>query len=186
MTDPLHAERCDLLSCPFCGGDPMTEFAQTPEGDGAYFVHCQNDGCPAWPNTQGCTEAEAIAAWNTRTPTEAASLVDEDETYQIGVRDGRCEALAEIDRLTGGDGEYFASTLGDDCRDEDAMRDKIVERFAEAASRQEVERLREALERIAGQHGPYSHPFPEGGEGYAAWAVMEARAALTASEEGEA
>ena len=55
-----------------------------------------------------------------------------------------------------------------------------------AASREREARLREALERIAGQHGPYSHPFPEGGEGYAAWAVMEARAALTASEAPDA
>lgn len=50
---------------------------------------------------------------------------------------------------------------------------------AEAAFCAREARLREALERIAGKHGPYSHPFPEGGEGYAAWAVMEARAALT-------
>lgn len=55
------------LPCPFCGSDPMPDFCSTNDGP-AYSFHCQSKDCPAWPNAQGETEAEAIAAWNRRTP----------------------------------------------------------------------------------------------------------------------
>ena len=42
----------------------------------------------------------------------------------------------------------------------------------------ERDRLREALERIAGVKGPYSHPFPESNEGYGSFAIVTAREAL--------
>lgn len=48
-------------------------------------------------------------------------------------------------------------------------------------SQAQAQAMREALRRIAGQAGPYSYPWPETGKGYGSWAVMEARAALSAS-----
>jgi septal ring factor EnvC (AmiA/AmiB activator) len=36
----------------------------------------------------------------------------------------------------------------------------------------------EALEKIAGVKGPYSHPFPEASEGYGAFAIVTSRATL--------
>jgi hypothetical protein len=55
----------ESLPCPFCGCDPMPDYCSTNDGP-AYLFHCQSKDCPAWPSAQGDTEAEAIAAWNTR------------------------------------------------------------------------------------------------------------------------
>lgn len=38
----------------------------------------------------------------------------------------------------------------------------------------------EALDKIAGVNGPYSHPFPEASEGYGAFAIVTSRATLAA------
>jgi Lar family restriction alleviation protein len=54
-----------LKPCPFCGSPPMPDYCSTTDGP-AYSFHCHAKDCPAWPNVQGETEAEAIAAWNTR------------------------------------------------------------------------------------------------------------------------
>lgn len=54
-----------LAPCPFCGNDPVPDYCSSTDGP-AYLFHCQAKDCPAWPNVQGETEAEAIAAWNTR------------------------------------------------------------------------------------------------------------------------
>ena len=54
------------------------------------------------------------------------------ETYEIGKRDGYSDAVAQVDCLTGGDGEYRCCTNGDPERhtpDPDAMIRRIVERF---------------------------------------------------------
>lgn len=59
----------ELLPCPFCGVEAEVHPAydiDTDEVDG-YFVICRNKNCTAWPETDEYpTEAEAIAAWNTR------------------------------------------------------------------------------------------------------------------------
>lgn len=61
----------ELLPCPFCGGEAVPDYCSGPDGP-VYFFHCQSKDCPAWPNVQGETEIEAIAAWNTRPqPAEA-------------------------------------------------------------------------------------------------------------------
>jgi hypothetical protein len=45
--------------------------------------------------------------------------------------------------------------------------------------KEEVERLRAALEKIGGIKGPYSAQWPESQEGYASFAVVTSRDALT-------
>lgn len=59
------SDRETPLSCPFCGSDPMPDYCSSTDGP-AYSFHCQAKDCPAWPSAQGETEADAIAAWNTR------------------------------------------------------------------------------------------------------------------------
>lgn len=59
----------ELLPCPFCGGEAVlhqTYDMDTGAVDG-WFAWCDNDTCECKPETgQFFTEAEAIAAWNTR------------------------------------------------------------------------------------------------------------------------
>lgn len=57
----------ELLPCPFCGGEARIHASH--HGDTHYYqVECGNEyDCGAWPAVRVChTEAEAIAAWNTR------------------------------------------------------------------------------------------------------------------------
>lgn len=56
----------ELLPCPFCGGQ-----AECIRNDIGVFVGCFNEDCPIGPATSTyvdgyATEAEAIAAWNSR------------------------------------------------------------------------------------------------------------------------
>ena len=55
-----------LLSCPFCGGEAET-LNQAPKGTG-YSVGCHDDECRGFIALSWiyATEAEAIAAWNSR------------------------------------------------------------------------------------------------------------------------
>ena len=81
------------------------------------------------------TVREAAAALS------AALHDDPDEAYEIGKRDGYEQAVADIDRMTGGDGEYRVSLLvgaGVDedrhCPDAATMKQRIVDRFSEATA----------------------------------------------------
>lgn len=61
-----------------------------------------------------------------------ATADPDEETYEIGKRDGYSEAVQEIDRLTGGDGEYRYCADHDPDRhtpDPAAMIQRIVDRF---------------------------------------------------------
>jgi len=59
----------ELLPCPFCGYEALvqpTYDIDTNERDG-FFAWCSNYDCECKPQTRDyLTEAEAIAAWNTR------------------------------------------------------------------------------------------------------------------------
>lgn len=72
---------------------------------------------------------------------------DEDEAYEIGLRDGYDKAVQDIDLLTGGDGEYRACLGPHDpdryCPDAETMKRRISARFAALSP---DERLIEALE----------------------------------------
>lgn len=64
------------------------------------------------------------------------TATSEEETYQIGVRDGYEGAVQDIDLQTGGDGEYYASTIpGRGCPDADTMIAGIVGRYDAAIAR---------------------------------------------------
>ena len=60
------AEFVGLKPCPFCGGEAYT-LSQAPNGTG-YSVGCHDDECRGFIALSWIykTEAEAIAAWNTR------------------------------------------------------------------------------------------------------------------------
>jgi len=67
-------------------------------------------------------------------PAPAEKMVgsDDDETYEIGKRDGYSEAVQQIDQLTGGDGEYRYCTDRDPDRHTPGpaeMIQRIVDRF---------------------------------------------------------
>ena len=57
-----------LLPCPFCGGEATTYVAY----DDGYYVCCDECGCglPVY-----ITEADAIEAWNKRTPPTSEQIV---------------------------------------------------------------------------------------------------------------
>lgn len=54
---------------------------------------------------------------------------DDDETYEIGKRDGYEEAIQKLDVLTGGDGEFRGSTFPGETVDVPVMEDRIVARL---------------------------------------------------------
>lgn len=88
-------------------------------------------------------------------PAAAEVVPDADEeTYQMGKRDGYEEAVQEIDLKTGGDGEYRYCMDGDPDRhtpDAPAMISRIVERFneKEAASAATIGSLAKALKALS-------------------------------------
>jgi hypothetical protein len=64
-------------------------------------------------------------------PSFSEAQVEEDEAYELGKQDGYSDAIQWVDQHTGGDGEYFASTIpGRGCPGPVEMRERIVERFA--------------------------------------------------------
>jgi hypothetical protein len=58
-------QKTELLSCPFCGGEPAFEPDRDGiRSDGSGIVECRNINCPI-----GCLEAPvSVTAWNTRHP----------------------------------------------------------------------------------------------------------------------
>ena len=59
------------LPCPFCGSQPVIE-PWHGIGPEKHMVSCADDECGPWPKVTGETRAEAIAAWNRRTPPPSA------------------------------------------------------------------------------------------------------------------
>ena len=64
------SEPTELLPCPFCGGE--ANVIDHHNDDGSVSVGCNNDTCLGFSGLGWLykTEAEAIEAWNTRTPVE--------------------------------------------------------------------------------------------------------------------
>lgn len=55
-------------------------------------------------------------------------MSEDDETYEVGLRDGYEKAIQDLDIATGGDGEFYGSTFGDGV-DMPVMRQRIIARF---------------------------------------------------------
>lgn len=68
------SEEVELKPCPYCGdGDVSTDKYVLDSEKRGWSAHCHNDRCAIKPYTpMYSTEAEAIAAWNTRPGEEAA------------------------------------------------------------------------------------------------------------------
>lgn len=54
-----NTNQSEMKPCPFCGGEAEVINRS---------VHCNSPVCAAQPYTAGQTVAEAIAAWNRRSP----------------------------------------------------------------------------------------------------------------------
>ncbi|MCD1619176.1 hypothetical protein K7H20_13985 [Salipiger manganoxidans] len=88
------------------------------------------------------------------------------ETEEIAERDGYEEGVQHCDMLTGGDGDYYYSTMGDDCPDPATMKARMQQRYAALEAKAaradaleaEVQRLWVALSGIA-------HTFTENSHG---------------------
>lgn len=93
MTDETNVT--ELLPCPFCGSEELMHGSDYPGWDGRETtgnVQCGN--CDAF--TLQDTEADAIAAWNTRLAHSLPSQADEIAALRARV----AELEAENDRLT--------------------------------------------------------------------------------------
>jgi hypothetical protein len=89
-------------------------------------------------DTTGLTAEERADLKAKAEKAEADRAADEQETYDIGHRDGYESAVQDVDLMTGGDGEYYASTIpGHGCPDPAAMKARIDERFKALTARAE-------------------------------------------------
>ena len=103
MTDNFEREP-GLNPCPFCGGSEI--MLVIGEECGSYRLHCRNDACDVEVATYSVeTEADAIAAWNRRTPAAVEAEVVE-----------KCAKLAEQWEGTDCSGDYIARTVAEDIR----------------------------------------------------------------------
>lgn len=64
MSSQNITKNSELLPCPFCGGEAEMHY----DANGSKWVACENRECAIQPYLYRTkrTEAEAIAAWNTR------------------------------------------------------------------------------------------------------------------------
>lgn len=121
----------------------MTITNEQPE---QWAVELASQVIPAWWRDNASIDYESPAAallvQRAFAEREAELVGAEEEAHKIGVEDGRTEMVREIDLATGGDGEFFASTIpGRGCEDADAMKDRVLGRFT---------KLREALSSAIG------------------------------------
>jgi hypothetical protein len=131
------ATSAEAASCEECNGSGKNNYHQTWPGV-AQCRYCLGTGIQS-------------AAPAPSPDVNAVREADEDETYEIGVRDGYEKAVQDIDQLTGGDGEYRFCTDGDPERHTPGpveMIKRIEERFAALASSApvEVDGVRPAVE----------------------------------------
>lgn len=133
MTDDRARVEGELKPCPWCGNALTMRRSVNPYGR-CMTPDCFGNRCP----TVSLDNLEAVAQWNARTPEPSSRVeADEDETYEIGKRDGYSDAVQRIDQLTGGDGEYRYCTDHDPerhCPGPAEMIERIVERFTPTAA----------------------------------------------------
>lgn len=157
--------------------------------------------CFFWDNPWSGAREKIANLWWPAHPSEATADVealfadlslqteaDGEHTYELGKRDGYEDAVQTIDVETGGDGEFYGSTIPGRGVDVPTMQENIVNRFEQlkqacnshTSLTQDVERLRDAL---AGLLAFDSEAYDR--KSHRARALIEAkkkaRAALTAS-----
>lgn len=121
--------QAELLACPLCS--MHLQAAADPRMSGM-LEHPANAACPI----SACFFAdtpELREAWNRRAPTPVTED-DPDEAYELGKRDGYEEAVQDIDKATGGDGEYKGSTFPGETVDVPVMRQRIIDRLSASPS----------------------------------------------------
>jgi len=93
----IVSQRAELKPCPFCGDATGPHAELVTEGGEVWGVHCPNGQCP----TFGCwvvkefSEAEAIAAWNTRSTPPVGELAEK-LLYWRGSLTARAEEFREV------------------------------------------------------------------------------------------
>jgi Lar family restriction alleviation protein len=97
----------DLLPCPFCGRQPKVTSRAAAQGESdrtwsgmLWFIACMCGGYSARAHQYGPTEAEAIAAWNTRAA--LAQRAGEGESWECP--ECRCKTYARVDQRSTDDG----------------------------------------------------------------------------------
>jgi Lar family restriction alleviation protein len=134
----------DLKPCPFCGGDKNIVCTTEYDGRDAYAVSCRYHECHGSIFTLGygyfADRAEAIAAWNTRTPdpriealTEQLKTVLDREAATTARYDAKLETLTEqleAARADAKEAEAYAEELAKDqvdlCSQLIAAEDKLA------------------------------------------------------------
>ena len=74
----------ELKPCPFCGGDAELSHVLASVGRNYFAVECADKrGCRVVVSSRAATEAEAIAAWNTRSESDGERVREaEDRGYK--------------------------------------------------------------------------------------------------------
>lgn len=99
--------------------------------------------------SQTSDRAEAASRLTAMQEELEAAKADDDETYEIGKRDGYESAIQDLDLATGGDGEFRGSTIPGRTVDVPVMKQRIIDRF-NASDRAEAAIVR-AGEPVAAQ-----------------------------------
>ena len=116
MTSATDNRTTELLPCPFCGGEATVERIGK---SGYYYVACNTAYCCDFGNFD--TEAESIAAWNTRKGSKMAVAnvtVQFDDEKMAELRDEAHELIdgriAELEQLVRDMRTVIAVHEGDD------------------------------------------------------------------------
>ena len=88
----------DLKPCPFCGGKAETTLGPIP---GKWGTRCKV--CDVWRDDRVATEAEAIAAWNSRTvQAQIDAAVEAERERCAKVADVRADLIEDAIKWGGG------------------------------------------------------------------------------------
>ncbi|QUT04039.1 hypothetical protein KFK14_12870 [Sphingobium phenoxybenzoativorans] len=114
---------------------PLTGYAGLPMSDADMTMFYEASKRDDAPPLVGSEVRQLIGELRYHRLAAASREDDEEDIYQIGKREGFEEAIQMVDQRTGGDGEYFASTIpGRGCPDWQTMLASILDRFEARAA----------------------------------------------------